>query len=596
MAGHIPETVLDTILSRTDIVELIGSSIPLKRAGRNFKGICPFHHEKTPSFVVSVDKQIYHCFGCGAGGNAFNFLVQYERLEFLEAVEILAQKAGIVLPEKQKQDPLHASLNAQLYKINGLALAFYEKNLEASSGKKAKEYLLKRGITDESLKAFKVGLALDSWDALLSHLRSHGISLSLMEKAGLILPRQSGSGYYDRFRNRVIVPIFDIKDNVIAFGARLLPGTENKLKEDDSPKYMNSPETPLYVKGRNLYGLSLSREAIRKQDCAVVVEGYLDFMMPYQHGVRNIVASLGTALTDEQVRLIKRYTRNIVMVYDGDLAGEMATLRSLDLLIEEDMHVKVVSLPQGYDPDSFVRKFGAPDFQSKITDAENIFDYKMRMLKSRYPRTEVESKARISAEMLATIHKCKNEIVKSEYIKKLSQELDVLEESLLLELRKIKEERPVSGGQAAGSRSQKTQPLPPTEKLLIQLLLEETTLIERVRDCIEIEDFQNEHAASIMGLLFSLTLDGKTIEPKSLVNQLKDEEITRLVCESSCMPEVLQQDKEKVVNDCIQRLKMKRLVSRRHCLQKEIKAAQNSGNEAQIQKLMREFQHLIQKR
>jgi DNA primase len=596
MAGHIPETVLDSILSRTDIVELIGSSIPLKRAGRNFKGICPFHHEKTPSFVVSVDKQIYHCFGCGAGGNAFNFLVQHERLEFLEAVEILAKKAGIVLPEKQKQDPLHASLNAQLYKINGLALAFYEKNLEASSGKKAKEYLLKRGITDGSLKAFKVGLALDSWDALLSHLRSHGISLSLMEKAGLILPRQSGSGYYDRFRNRIIVPIFDIKDNVIAFGARLLPGTENKLKEDASPKYMNSPETPIYVKGRNLYGLSLSREAIRKQDCAVVVEGYLDFMVPYQLGVQNIVASLGTALTEEQVRLIKRYTRNIVMVYDGDLAGEMATLRSLDLLIEEDMHVKVVSLPEGYDPDSFVRKFGALDFQSKITDAENIFDYKLRMLKSRYPRTEVESKARVSAEMLATIHKCKNEIVKSEYIKRLSQELDVLEESLLLELRKIKEERPVSGDQAAKPRFQKAQPLPPTEKLLIQLLLEETTLIERVRDCIEIEDFQNEHAAAIMGLLFSLTIDGKTIEPKFLVNQLKDEEISRLVCESSCMPEVLQQDKEKVVNDCIQRLKMKRLVSRRHCLQKEIKAAQNSGNEAQIQKLMREFQHLIQKR
>jgi DNA primase len=596
MAGHIPETVLDSILSRIDIVELIGSSIPLKRAGRNFKGICPFHHEKTPSFVVSADKQIYHCFGCGAGGNAFNFLVQYERLEFLEAVELLAKKAGVVLPEKQKQNPLHASLNAQLYKINALALAFYEKNLEAASGKKAKAYLLERGLTADALKVFKVGVALDAWDGLLTYLRSHDISLSLMEKAGLILPRQTGSGYYDRFRNRIIVPIFDTKDNIIAFGARLLPESENKLKEGAAAKYLNSPETPVYVKGRNLYGLSLSREAIRSQDCAVVVEGYLDFMVPYQSGVQNIVASLGTALTEEQIRLIKRYTRNIVMVYDGDLAGEMATLRSLDLLIEEDMHVKVVSLPQGYDPDSFVRKFGALEFQAKIADAENIFDYKMRMLKKRYPRTEVESKASISAEMLSTIHRCKNEIIRSEYIKKLSQELDVLEESLLLELRKIKEERPVSEGQAVKAHPQKAQPLPPTEKLLIQLLLEETALIERVRDCIEIEDFQNEHAAQIMGLLFSLTLDGKNIEPKSLVNQLKDEEITRLVCESSCMPEVFQQDKEKILSDCIQRLKMKRLVSRRHCLQKEIKAAQSSGNEAQIQKLMHEFQHLIQKR
>ncbi|MFA6216095.1 MAG: DNA primase [Candidatus Omnitrophota bacterium] len=596
MAGHIPEIILDSILSRIDIVELIGSSITLKRAGRNFKGICPFHHEKTPSFVVSADKQIYHCFGCGAGGNAFNFLVQYERLEFLEAVEVLAKKAGVVLPEKQKQNPLHASLNAQLYKVNALALAFYEKNLETASGKKAKEYLLKRGITPDALKVCKVGVALDAWDALLTHLRSHDMSLSLMEKAGLILPRQTGSGYYDRFRNRIIVPIFDIKENVIAFGARLLPETESKLKEEQSPKYVNSPETPVYVKGRNLYGLHLSREAIRKQDCAVVVEGYLDFMMPYQQGVQNVVASLGTALTDDQIRLIKRYTRNVVMVYDGDLAGQMATLRSLDLLIEEDMQVKVVSLPEGYDPDSFVRKFGALEFQAKITDAENVFDYKMRMLKSRYPRSEVESKVMISAEMLSTIQRCKNEIVRSEYIKKLSQELDVLEESLLLELKKLKEERPASGEQAVITHPKKLQPLPPTERLLIQLLLEETTLIERVRDSLELEDFQNENAAKMMGLLFSLSLDGKVIEPKSLMNRFPDEEISQLVCESSCMPEVFQQDKEKIVNDCIQRLKMKRTSLHRHRLQKEIKTAQTSGNDAQIQKLMREFQHLIQKR
>ena len=341
MAGLIPENILEDILGRVDIVEVISGYIPLKRAGRNFKALCPFHHEKTPSFMVSPDKQIYHCFACGVGGNAFNFLMQYERLEFPEAVEALARKAGVNLPKDQKQDQRAVSLITQLYKINELAADFYAHNLISSQGSSARSYFLKRGLKDETIKTFNLGFAHDRWDLLINYLRAKGISLSLLEKAGLVLAKEGG-GYYDRFRNRLIFPILDIKSRVLGFGARVLG--------DALPKYMNSPETPIYIKGKNVYGLNFAHEAIREEDAVVVVEGYLDFIIPYQAGVHNIVASLGTAFTPDQAKLLKRYTHNVVMVYDADKAGELASLRSLDIFIDEDMNVKVASLPLGSDP------------------------------------------------------------------------------------------------------------------------------------------------------------------------------------------------------------------------------------------------------
>ncbi|MFA4993615.1 MAG: DNA primase, partial [Candidatus Omnitrophota bacterium] len=289
MSARIPESLLEDILSRVDIVEIISGYIPLKKAGRNFKANCPFHHEKTPSFTVSPERQIYHCFGCGESGNAFKFLMRHERMEFPEAVEILAKKSGVILPEHNNPDAArHLSLSSQLYKINELALNFYENNLQASGASACRDYLLNRGISIQTIKDFHLGLASSGWDSLINYLRSKGVSLSLMEKAGLILPKESG-GYYDRFRNRIIFPIRDVRNRVIGFGARVMDKT--------LPKYVNSPETPVYVKGRNLFGLNLSKDHIRDNDFAIIVEGYLDFMIPYQEGLCNVVASQGTALT-----------------------------------------------------------------------------------------------------------------------------------------------------------------------------------------------------------------------------------------------------------------------------------------------------------
>ena len=586
MASRIPENILEDILSRIDIVELISGYIPLKRAGRNFKALCPFHHEKTPSFMVSPDRQIYHCFGCGEAGNAFRFLMRYERLEFLEAVETLAKKAGVVLPESQKQDYKATSTITQLYKINELATQFYERVLNSQEGLTAENYLIKRDINKETQKLFKLGYAPDKWDTLINYLRSKNISLVLLEKAGLVIAKEGG-GYYDRFRDRIVFPIFDVKSRVLGFGARI-------LAEKDKPvaKYINSPETPIYIKGRNLYGINLSKDAIRQSDYAVVVEGYLDFITPYQGGLQNIMASQGTALTLEQARLLKRYTHNVVMVYDADDAGQMATLRTLDIFIEEGMNVRVVSLPVGFDPDLYVRKHGIENLKNKIEDAESLFDYKLKTLKLRYNIKEIEGKAKISSEMLPTINKFKNAVLKSEYIKKLAEALNIKEDALLQELKNIKEERPYFANLAP---EKKALNLNPTEKLLIKLMLEEKELISRIRQQLEPADFQDERISRIVSIMFDLIGQGKNIESSKLINYLDDDEMLQCICESAFKSEVSLENREKIVDDCIQRLKRNRLILKKQRLQEEIKMAEDLGDEEKLHSLKQEFHHLIKK-
>ncbi|MBN1913906.1 MAG: DNA primase [Candidatus Omnitrophica bacterium] len=584
MGGRIPQNIIEDILSRVDIVELISGYIPLKRAGRNFRALCPFHHEKTPSFMISPDRQIYHCFGCGAGGNAFSFLMQYERMEFLEAAEFLAKKAGVSLPKAETQDSRAQGLVTQLYMINELAASYYESNLNSSLAKAVKNYLFNRGLNEESLRLFKLGFAQDRWDGLINHLRAKNVSLGSLEKAGLALTRQEG-GFYDRFRNRIITPIFDIKSRVIAFGARQLSSDKTQAK------YINSPETPVYTKGKNLYGLNFSKDAVRQSDCCLVVEGYFDFILPYQAGIHNIVASLGTALTLEQAKLIKRYTHNVVVVFDPDSAGEIAALRSLDIFIEEAMNVRVATLPSGFDPDSFVRKYGKDEFMARVSGADDLFDFKLKILKSRYNSKEIEAKAKISSAMLETIAKFRHEVLKSEYIKRLSEEIGVGEEALLKELSKKSEPKKYQLTEAPAGA--KPVSLNPTERLLIKLMLEETNVIEEIKQSLDPADFQEEGLSSIVSILFDLVSQGKQVETNSLINYFSDERIKQIICESSLSAEVTSSNRQEVLNDCIQRLKDQRLKHRRQRLHDEIKAAQNLGDEDEMSRLILEFNRLI---
>ena len=586
MVMRIPENLLEDILSRVDIVELISGYIPLKKAGRNFKANCPFHHEKTPSFTVSPDRQIYHCFGCGESGNAFKFLMRHERMEFPEAVEILAKKAGVILPEQDKPEIARAvSLTNQLYKVNEFAVSFYENNLHAASASVCRDYLLNRGINLQTIKEFHLGLAVSSWDSLINYLKSKNVSLSLMEKAGLILPKDAG-GYYDRFRNRIIFPIFDIRSRMIGLGARVMDKT--------LPKYINSPETPVYIKGKNLFGLNLSKDYIRQDDFAIIVEGYLDFMIPYQEGLKNIVASQGTALTLEQIRLLKRYTHNVVMIYDGDSAGEIATLRSLDMLIEEGLNVRVVPLPKGMDPDMLVRREGINSLKHKLADAKSLFDYKLEVLKSHHNINDAHGKSKIVSLMLSTISKFDNAILRGEYTKRLSEEIKLPEHYILEELNKLK-------SNAVGIPDEdllvkkSVSGVNPAEKLLIKFMLEEKELIEKIMQELSPADFSDTRTAKVVSLMHDLFTQGKNIEPSILMNYFSEDDASQLVCESMFMPELPGVEREKAVNDCIARIKVQRLKSQRECLHIQIKSAQSLGDEKKLNNLINEFHNLIKK-
>jgi DNA primase len=586
MAGRIPENILEDILSRVDIVEIISGYIPLKKAGANFKSNCPFHHEKTASFMVSPERQIYHCFGCGESGNAFKFLMRHERMEFPEAVEMLAKKCGVTLPDQENPKfSQAASLSSQLYKVNELAGNFYENYLHTSAASPAVNYLVNRGIKPATIKEFHLGMATAGWDDLINFLRGKNVSLSLMEQAGLVLPKDSG-GYYDRFRKRIIFPVFDIRGRVIGFGARVM---DNSL-----PKYVNSPETPVYTKGRNLFGLNLSRDFIRDADCAVIVEGYLDFIIPYQEGLKNIAASQGTALTLEQIKLLKRYTHNMVMIYDGDAAGEIATLRSLDILIEEGVNVKVVTLPKGMDPDTLVRKEGIASLKSKVETAVSFFDYKLGVLKSRHNIKDTHGKAKIASEMLLTINKFDNAILKGEYTRKLSEQMRIPEQDILEELHKLKPSLLPPAGQPVVSQI-KHSPINPAEKLLIRFMLEEKELIEKIMLQLSLSDFADARTAKIVSVMQDLALQGKNITPSLLMNYFSEDDASQLVCETMFMPALTDQGREKAVNDCIARIKVQKLRSLREHLHTQIKSAQSLGDDGKLNSLIQEFHNLIKK-
>ncbi len=384
MAGFSP-ALLDEIRSRLDIVELVGQFVNLKHAGQHWKGLCPFHTEKTPSFTVNPKRGIFHCFGCGAGGDAFGFLMRHDRLGFPEAVRALAERTGVDLPT-QRQPDADGKFEG-LRRAMALASEFYARSLWQPEGAKAREYLDRRGVDPDVAKRFGLGYAPDGWNALLSAMARESLGESLLAEAGLVLPRQTGNGYYDRFRGRLLFPIRDVQGRVIAFGGRALAGEE--------PKYLNSPETPLYSKGQNLYALDVARAGIREKNRAIIVEGYLDCLMAHQHGFAETVAALGTAFTGTQLELLRRYAEEVIALFDADAAGQKASARLEEMLadtmdlanlgwsvartgnFERPGHffIKVALLPEGHDPDSLLRAEGGPALSARLAAARPLLSF-----------------------------------------------------------------------------------------------------------------------------------------------------------------------------------------------------------------------------
>lgn len=586
--GLIPEETIAQVIDRCDIVEVISEYVALKKTGRNFKACCPFHNEKTPSFVVNRDKQIFHCFGCGVGGNVISFVMSHDHLDFPSAARYLAQKAGISIPEAREESSGVTDLREAIFRTNELAVSFFHDVLVSgkSGSLKAQEYFKKRGVKLDTVKKLKLGFAPDSWDSLLTFLRGKNISFSVMEKAGLIIPKEKGEGYYDRFRDRIIFPIFDMRSRCIGFGART-------LEKEASAKYINSPETMIYSKREHLYGLNFSKQVVAQKDCAVVVEGYMDFLTPFQAGAENMVASLGTALTSEQIRLLRRYTKNVVMLYDADVAGQMAILRSFDILVEEDMSVKVALLEKGEDPDSFVQKFGIEEFTRRIDNAQTLFDYKVNALMQKHDRKTVEGKARISAEMLTTIAKYKNEVLKQEYLRELAQVLGIAPEALKVELKKINAAPAVSSDEPAVVLKKNSSIVRAVERDLLRLMLEEQDIIPLVESDVTLEDFQDAQVRSVVQYVFDLSKKGEGINIPRLVQCFNDQDTLRFLSELMTAGELIVQDKELLRQGYVNRIKNDRVKSERKNLCYEIQKAESEGNQEYLDELKKKFNQLI---
>jgi DNA primase len=455
-------TVVDEIKERLDIVDVISSHVPLKKAGSNYKGLCPFHSEKTPSFVVFPDTQTWHCFGCNAGGDIFSFLMRRENMEFGEALRVLAERAGVQLQPRSEAAEAAGKLKDRIEQINALAAQYFHYLLANSpEGARARRYLEDRRISEETSETFQLGYARDDWQALGTYLTGKGHSWAQLLEAGLVVEREDG-GYYDRFRGRLVFPIRDVRGQVVGFGARVL--------DDSQPKYLNSPQTPIFDKSSVLYGIDRAKASIREQGVVVIVEGYMDVLMAHQHERRNVVASMGTALTEKQVRVIKKLTNRLVLALDADTAGDQATLRGLAVAKETfdrhavpvltwrglvhyedqlDAEIRIVSLPSGMDPDEVIIS-DVSQWDALVRQAQPVVEYYLQSVISGFDLGSAKDKVRAADEVLPLILEISSPVERSHYLQKLARMLRVDERTLQL--------------QAQTTRKAQGEPVAPVER------------------------------------------------------------------------------------------------------------------------------------
>lgn len=456
---------IEEVRRKTDLVQLISESVNLKKAGRNFKGLCPFHEEKSPSFMVSAERQIWKCFGCQEGGDVFKFVMRKEGLDFGEALRLLADKAGIKLesfkPTQEQQ------IKERLVEVNHLASEYFHFLLmEHRSGKKALEYLLKRGVTRESIKTFKLGWAPEEWQGVQNFLvQKKKYRNEELEQAGLVI-KGGRTGYYDRFRGRVMFPLFDQRGRVMGFSGRVL---EQDAKE---AKYVNSPETLLYHKSNLLYGLEITKEAIKKADKAVVVEGELDAIASYQVGVKNVVAIKGSAFTEEQVELLKRFCQHAALALDSDLAGQAATMRGLEIAENSGLNVRIIQLLYGKDPDECIRK-EARLWKDSVKGALAVYDFYIKAAVNKFGASSPEGKRQISGLVAPILTKINNQVIKAHYIKKLAEVLKVNEEAVAAEVDKAPYAK-ATEGQGLKLKPERRTRQEMIEEYLLAILLQKT--------------------------------------------------------------------------------------------------------------------------
>ena len=523
------EEFVERVRAESDIVSLVSEYVPLKKKGKNFWGCCPFHHEKTPSFSVSADKGFFYCFGCQAGGDAFQFLMKIDNLAFMDAAAKLADKLRIPLPEKEQtpQEAARERETRELYRINEMARDFYHNCLTKTGyGEEARRYLADRGLSADATAAFRLGFAPPGWDKLTVAFREKGIREELLVKAGLSSPRPAGDGYYDRFRNRIMFPISDARGRVVGFGGRVI--------DDSQPKYLNSPETALFNKRHILFALAQAAQAISDTGQAIVVEGYMDAITAHMAGVRHVVASLGTAFTPEQARLLAKQAREIVFAYDSDAAGQNATLRALETVRKLGITVRVASVPDGKDPDDFIRRHGGDAFRKLLSQAPGLLDYQIRQAMLAADHTRLEGKVAVVAAVLPSLIQLDNAVEIDGYIVRLAQMLGIDERAVRSEYQKHKKDKNVRLGNNGYNTAHLgvNRPLQTknsaAEASLLRLMLEDSALIPYVTVQLTVADFQDEARAAIMSALVTAYEEGRPLAAAALAPGLEDRVATEL--------------------------------------------------------------------
>jgi DNA primase len=513
--AYIPEDKLLEIKEAASIEEVVGQYVKLERRGKNLLGLCPFHADSKPSFTVSPDRGIFHCFGCQAGGNVISFVMQYHKMSFPEAAAELARRYGITLTVKDMgpEESRRAAKRQLFYDLHREALAFYRATLEGKEGLPARAYLKKRGLTPEIIKTFQLGYAPSEWDGLRRHLQKKGLSLDAAAEVGLLVPRTSG-GYYDRFRDRVIFPIFDRQDRAVAFGGRIIGEGE--------PKYLNSPESPLYSKGRLLYGLPQAREALRQQDLAIVVEGYLDLLALRVHGVAPVVASLGTALTREQVRLLKNLVSRVVLVFDGDPAGAKAMRRAFPLFGQEGLPVRVIALPAGMDPDNYVQAHGPELFATPWEAAQSWLAFLLDGLVEAHDLS-IEGRVKVVEELKPYFNALQDPVEQGLWLRFIAERLGVAEKDLRLTLTQIS-----TGPRWGRERGQGVTIN--LEKGLLRWILHNPGAVPAEELAEWAEEMEDPDLQDLLRLIASSCLDHKALDVSFLLDQLEEESRKQAIC------------------------------------------------------------------
>lgn len=561
--------VIDQIRQAANIVELASQYTTLKKAGRRHVGLCPFHSEKTPSFTLDDEKQLFHCFGCGTGGDVFTLVMEKENLSFPEAVRYLAEKYNIPLPERRRLSPQYKKLEERIQKITEDTLAFFRKNLHnTEEGKKALSYLYKRQISDDTLQKFKIGYAMNSWEALISAFQRQNISPRDLEKAGLAIYNQAKNSYYDRFRGRVIFPIFTESGKVVAFGGRSL--------FDAEPKYLNSPDTPIYTKGRLLYGLNFCKESIREAQEIILVEGYTDFVALYQAGITNLAAPLGTSLTPDQIYLAKKYAGKLIISFDGDTAGLKAASRAVSLGFEKGMQTKVLILPKGTDPDSYIKKNGLDAYNKlknkSIPGLKFLIQYQKKGMQSQAP----EEKTQIVKKIANELGKIPDLIVRDDYIKQASEYLQVDERILRSIIGKKTEDLP---------EREKIHFLP-AEEILLKILFRDKAITSRIINFLKEEYFMGLKGEPIFKEIKKAYTKNKKIPDFHELKEILNKSLYSALSEIQ-FGESLSYTFEEA-QDCIDTLKNLSLEMKCTELDAQIKKLQRSGDYEKSNELLNE--------